>query len=155
MSSSALFRSIKYCLQNFFFGKPIVIKYVNEFVFDQTETNYNLCVESLNATLNLCTEFSKQLNQKEARILAVLPDGKAFFDSSKGSKNTYANFKSDLIHPNGVTRASIRSAMDSTSGVGAEIKFSDTTKKNESYVAIRGGNTSDDIVYVIRLSFVL
>ena len=156
MSSSSLKNSILTNVQSNVFGNATVVKYVDQFVFDLNETNYNLCVEALNAATNVSTEFVKKINKvSTARILAVLADGRSFYDSSKGPKNTYANFVADVIHPNGVTRASIRDAMDSQAGVGDEIKISNTTGYKESYVAVRAGNSVSDIQYVIRMSFVV
>ena len=153
---SSLKNSILTNIQSNVFGNATVVKYVDQFVFDLNETNYNLAVEALNAATNVSTEFVKKINKvSTARILAVLADGRSFYDSSKGSENTYANFKEDLIHPNGVTRASIREAMDSEAGVGAEIKLSNTTGSTESYVAVRAGESVNSIEYVIRMSFVV
>tara|TARA_B110000037_G_scaffold215563_1_gene273141 strand:+ start:362 stop:496 length:135 start_codon:yes stop_codon:yes gene_type:complete len=43
--------------------------------------------------------------------------------------------------------------MDSYEGIGWESKFSSTENKFENYYAVIGGNSANEIVYVIRLAF--
>ena len=120
---SALKITLAYAIQENVFGKTLVVKFVNQFTIDESEVNYNLAVECLNASVNLCDNFIKNLDST-SRILATLSDGTVWYDSSKGDMNTYANFKSKSINENHASRYSIRQAMDSYEGVGWESKYS-------------------------------
>jgi hypothetical protein len=135
-----------------FLEKTLVVKFVNQFTIDESEVNYNLAVECLNASVNLCDNFIKNLDST-SRILATLSDGTVWYDSSKGDMNTYANFKSKSINENHASRYSIRQAMDSYEGVGWESKYSTSNNNFENYYAVRGGDSPQEIQYVIRLSF--
>jgi hypothetical protein len=149
---SDLKNTLSYCIQENVFGKTLVVKYVNLFAALNTEEFYNLAVVSLNASKNLCDEFIKDVNLS-SRILATLSDGTVWYDSSKGDKNTFENYKLKVINENHESRYSIRQAMDSYEGFGWESKFSSTTQNFENYYAVRGGQTPNQISYVIRLSF--
>jgi len=144
--------TLSYNIQLNVFGKPNVVKFVNLFIALDTEESYNLAVISLNASTSVCNDFSKKLD-KSSRILATLSDGTVWYDSSKGDKNTYSNYKAKLINENHASRYSIRQAMDSYEGVGWESKFSSSDKGFQNYYAVRGGQSPNEISYVIRLSF--
>ena len=144
--------NLNYAMYEYVFGKPLVTKSIAKFLKDATEENYDLCVIALNASTELATNFAKEGDYLTARILASLPDGTVWYDSFKGTQNTFANFKADIIHPNATTRASVRNAMDTPEGYAYEFKFSSTTKRNEYYYGVRGGSTSSAIGFVIRLS---
>ena len=148
----ALKNTLAYAIQENVFAKPLVVKFVNLFTLTTSEVDYNLAVESLNASVSLCNDFVKELGLT-SRILATLADGSVWYDSSKGNKNTYANFKTKTINENHASRYSIRQAMDSYEGVGWESKFSSSDSNYEDYYAVRGGIAPQEIKYVIRLSF--
>ena len=149
---SALKNTLAYAIQENVFGKPLVVKFVNLFTTTTSEVDYNLAVEALNASVSLCNEFVKEIGLT-SRILATLADGTVWYDSAKGNKNTYANFKTRSINENHASRYSIRQAMDSYEGVGWESKFSTSDSNYEDYYAVRGGIAPQEIKYVIRLSF--
>lgn len=149
---SALKNTLAYAIQENVFGKPLVVKFVNLFIGTNSEVDYNLAVEALNASVVLCNDYSKEL-KVTSRILATLPDGTVWYDSSKGDKNTYANYKSKTINENHASRYSIRQAMDSYEGVGWESKYSTSDNSYEDYYAVRAGVAPQEIKYVIRLSF--
>jgi len=149
---SALKNTLAYAIQENVFGKPLVVKFVNLFTTTTSEVDYNLAVEALNASVSLCNEFVKEIGLT-SRILATLADGTVWYDSAKGNKNTYANFKTKSINENHATRYSIRQAMDSYEGVGWESKYSTSDSNYEDYYAVRGGIAPQEIKYVIRLSF--
>lgn len=148
----ALKNTLAYAIQENVFGKTIVVKFVNQFTTNETEVDYKLAVEALNGSLSLCNEYVKNIGLT-SRILATLADGTVWYDSSKGEKNTYANFKAKTINENHESRYSIRQAMDSYEGLGWEAKFSTSTNDFENYYAVRGGQAPQEIQYVIRLSF--
>jgi hypothetical protein len=149
---SALKNTLAYAIQENVFGKPLVVKFVNLFTTTTSEVDYNLAVEALNASVSLCDNFVKTLDLR-SRILATLSDGTVWYDSAKGNKNTYANFKTKTINENHASRYSIRQAMDSYEGVGWETKYSTSDNNYEDYYAVRGGVAPQEIKYVIRLSF--
>ena len=86
------------------------------------------------------------------RLMVTLPDGTVAFDSGKGDKNTWANFKDKAINENHNSRAAIMTALLSTDGNGVEKKFSTSSGLNEVYHAFRTGLSSTEAVAVIRLS---
>ena len=67
------------------------------------------------------------------RILCTMPDGQVWCDTSKGTKNTYENFKSKTINENHNTRIAIFEALQNSTG--KEIKFSTSTGFKEEYYA--------------------
>ena len=144
--------NLQYAMYEYVYGKPLVTKNIAKFLKNETEENYNLSVIALNASTELATNFAKEGDYLTARILASLPDGTVWYDSSKGDQNTFANFKADIIHPNATTRSSVRMAMDTPEGYEYEYKFSNTTYRNEYYYAVRAGSTPSAIGFVIRLS---
>jgi hypothetical protein len=149
---SALKNSLAYAISENVFGKPLVVRFVNQFINNENEENYNLAVESLNASLSLCNDFSKDLNLR-SRILATTADGTTWYDSGKGDKNTYENFIKKAINENHASRYSIGEAMASQDGFGWETRLSTTTKNFETAYAVRGGLSPTQIQYVIRLTF--
>jgi hypothetical protein len=146
-------QTLAYAIQENVFSKQVVVRFINDFLLLGTEQSYNLAVECLNASTSLCNEYSKDLGLS-SRILATLPDGTVWYDSSKGNENTFANYQLKVINENHATRYSIRQAMDSYEGKGWEIKFSTTDNTFEGYYAVRGGASPTDIGYVVRLSFI-
>ena len=88
--------TLAYAIQENVFGKPLVVKFVNQFIGTNSEADYNLSVEALNASVVLCNDYAKEL-KVTSRILATLPDGSVWYDSSKGDKNTFANYKSKTM----------------------------------------------------------
>jgi hypothetical protein len=151
-NSGYYFPTLAYAIQEYVFSKQLVVKFVNEFIINGTEQSYNLAVEALNASTSLSTQFSKEFGPS-SRILATLPDGTVWYDSSKGNQNTFANYKLKNIDENHASRYSIRQAMDSYEGTGWETKYSTTNNTYEDYYAVRGGPSPQEIGYVIRLSF--
>ena len=150
---SAFKNTLAYAIQENVFAKPLVVKFVNLFTTTTSEVDYKLAVEALTASVFLCDEFFKELNLK-SRILATLADGTVWYDSARGNRNTYANFKTKTINENHESRYSIRQAMDSYEGVGWESKYSTSDGNYEDYYAVRGGVAPQEIKYVIRLSIV-
>jgi hypothetical protein len=148
---SAFKNTLAYAIQEYVFAIPLVVKFVNAFTTTTSESDYNLAVEALNASVSLCNDYFVLL-QVKSRILATLPDGTVWYDSAKGNKNTYANFKTKTINENHESRYSIRQAMDSYEGVGWESKYSTSDSTYEDYYAVRGGVAPQEIKYVIRLS---
>jgi hypothetical protein len=135
------------------FNKYLVTKALNDFsLFADDEQIYDKVVISLFASTSLCNEFTKK-NNLQSRILGTLADGTVFFDSSFLDKNTYQNYKSQIIGQNHASRSSIRQAMDSLNGEGWETKYSATNNNTfEEYYALRTGTSKNDIGLVIRLS---
>ena len=86
------------------------------------------------------------------RLMVTLPDGTVAFDSGKGDKNTWANFKDKAINENHNSRAAIMTALLSTDGNGIEKKLSTSSGTNEIYHAFRMGLSSTEAVGVMRLS---
>ena len=77
------------------------------------------------------------------RIVVTLPDGTVVVDTSKGTSNTYNNFKAKTINENHNTRISILDSQLYDCGVGVETKRSTTDNTVESYVAKRLGDYLD------------
>ena len=77
------------------------------------------------------------------RIVVTLPDGTVVVDTSKGTSNTYNNFKAKTINENHNTRISILDSQLYECGVGVETKRSTTDNTVESYVAKRLGDYLD------------
>lgn len=75
--------------------------------------------------------------------MITLPDGTVVVDTSKGTANTYQNFKNKVINENHNTRVAILDAQIYDCGVGLETKKSTTDNVVESYVAKRLGNYLD------------
>ena len=135
------------------FNKPLVVKFLSKFLEEETVESYDLMKISLEASNKLCNSFAKELGLNNSRILGALVEGVVFYDSSKGDKNTFSNYKEKKINENHMSRAAIREAVDSEDGIGWESKYSSTVGDFENYVAIRVGNSKHDGVAVIRLSF--
>ena len=148
----ALKNTLANAIQVSVFGNSLVTKFVNAFTTTESEVDYDLAVTALNASVSICNDICNVLGLT-SRILATLADGTVWYDSSRGERNTYANFKAKTINENHESRYSIRQAMDSYEGVGWEAKFSTSTNNFENYYAVRGGQSPQEIQYVIRLSF--
>jgi hypothetical protein len=148
---SNLKNSLAYAINENVFGKPVVIKFLNLFIKEQNEESYDLAISALDAANSLCKTYALELGLSESRILATLSDGTVWYDSNK--INTYEKYKSKSINENHESRYSIRQAMDSYEGIGWESKFSSTENKFENYYAVRGGDSPNEIAYVVRLAF--
>ena len=91
------------------------------------------------------------------RIVATLPDGTVWFDSSK-TNNTYQHFLNKCINENHNTRPAFLQALTSASGYGFETKPSSTTAVNyQVRSAARLGSSQENALGVISfsLSFVV
>lgn len=73
------------------------------------------------------------------RIVVTLPDGTVVVDTSKGAKNTFANYEAKVINENHNSRVAILDAQIWDCGVGLETKNSSSTGVVEVYLAKRLG----------------
>lgn len=73
------------------------------------------------------------------RIVVTLPDGTVVVDTSKGTTNTFNNYKAKTINENHNSRISILDSQLYDCGIGVETKRSTTDGTVESYVAKRLG----------------
>jgi hypothetical protein len=88
------------------------------------------------------------------RIVVSGSDGIALVDTNNGDISFYADHKNTkLVHESMSTRFVVRQAQESpTIQWYVEKKFSNTTCRNELYVACRLGETSEEAIGVIRVS---
>ena len=86
------------------------------------------------------------------RIVATLPDGTVWYDSSK-TNNTYQHFLNKCINENHNTRPAFLQALMSDCGFGFETKPSSTTAVNyQARSAARLGSCQDNALGVISFS---
>ena len=86
------------------------------------------------------------------RIVATLPDGTVWYDSSK-SNNTYQHFLNKCINENHNTRPAFLQALVSDCGKGFETKPSSTTAVNyQARSVVRLGSTQDNALGLIGFS---
>tara|TARA_E500000331_G_scaffold328700_1_gene348680 strand:- start:600 stop:1064 length:465 start_codon:yes stop_codon:yes gene_type:complete len=94
-------------------------------MIDADESKYDNAKNALDA----------EAEKMEGRILITLPDGTVKYDSAKGEKNSWSNFKGKNINENHNSRPAIMSAQLSRNFFGAEIKYSTSTGRVEAYLA--------------------
>jgi len=86
------------------------------------------------------------------RVVATLADGRVWYDSSKGSDNTYQNFLNKAINENHNTRRPFMEVLLSDKNYAYEAKLSTTTKKFEERIVMRLGASNLEPLGSIGLS---
>ena len=148
---------LKNILQNNFYNNQQIYNNILKFFSNpSSESFYNITKTSLDLLHNNCLEEIKdQITVKKVRILCTLPDGAVFYDSGKGDKNTYSNFKSKSINENHNTRFVFFESIKKDESY--ETKYSTSVsllQSREYYYAIRIGTSPENSVGVLRISIV-
>lgn len=88
------------------------------------------------------------------RIFLAINDGTVAFDSSKGvSRNTFANFSTNIINPsNHNTRPEVLVAILGNTGVGLSNRYSRSVGKFQKYQATRLGASTQSNLGTFRVS---
>lgn len=73
-------------------------------------------------------------------MVATIPDGTVWYDSAKGSRNTWNNFENKIINENHNSRACFMDVLLNDQRDSFEMKYSSSTKTNESRVTFRLGD---------------
>lgn len=121
---------------------------LNVFLEEVNEINYIEMVDAFTlANASLATGKNASL-----RVLATGPDGTTIYDSSKGDKNTWANFLLKAINENHQGRPEILLAVLSSSGVGQAERYSTSVKGTQKYQATRLGDSTQENIGTFRLS---
>ena len=141
---------------NFYNNKQLYNNILRFYTNPSSESFYNITKTSLDLLLDNCLEDIKdKISVKKVRILCTLPDGAVFYDSDKGDKNTYSNFKSKSINENHNTRFVFFEAIKKDESY--ETKYSTSVsdiQASEFYYAIRIGTSPENSVGVLRISIV-
>ena len=120
------------------------------FLIEPFETEYDYIINIFN---ELVIESDK-INKKESyRVVCTIPDGTVYYDSAKGSKNTWANFQSKSINENHNTRAPFMDVLLNNDRTSFETKYSSSTKVNEYRLTYRFGINKSYPLGVIGYSF--
>ena len=123
--------------------------YLQTFLSRPSEELYPVVVNILEAFLNKCqTVAYPSINTY--RVVATLPDGTVWFDSSKD--NTWAKFSSKTINENHNTRRPFMEVLLNDDPFAHETKNSLSTGYVESRVCMRVGDSRDIPLGVIALS---
>ena len=118
---------------NFLNNKTVynaVLDFLNE---PNNNLKYDNAIRELFIMKNNIDKDVINIQRNLIRILCTMPDGQVWCDTSKGTKNTYENFKSKTINENHNTRIAIFEALQNSTG--KEIKFSTSTGFKEEYYA--------------------
>ena len=132
MSDVFMFLETEYKI-NFLNNKTIynaVLDFLNE---PNNNLKYDNAIEQLFIMKNNIDKNVINIQRSQIRILCTMPDGQVWCDTSKGTKNTYENFKSKTINENHNTRIAVFEALQNSTG--KEIKFSTSTGFKEEYYA--------------------
>lgn len=115
-------------------------------------SKYTQMKELLDFVTQKCLESAnEQIKINGSRILCTLPDGTVFYDSGKGDKNTFENFKSKSINENHNSRYACFESLKA--GDAYETKFSTSGQnKREYYYGYRLGSSVENSLGVLRLS---
>ena len=122
---------------------------LNNFFLDASATQW----EDMSAALVAIMADASAALIPSPRILVTLSDGTVAYDTGKPTSNNFVKFVLKQVNENHNSRVAILTALLSTSGMGTEQKYSTSTRKTESYLAIRIGRTPQESVGVIRFSF--
>ena len=96
-------------------------------------SKYSQMKELLDFVTKKCLESAnEEIKIDGSRILCTLPDGTVFYDSGKGDKNTYENFKSKSINENHNTRYACYESLKA--GNAYETKFSTSGAGKENII---------------------
>lgn len=115
-------------------------------------SKYTQMKELLDIVTQKClVSANEKIKIDSSRILCTLPDGTVFYDSGKGDKNTFKNFKSKSINENHNSRYACFESLKA--GDAYETKFSTSgANKREYYYAVRLGTSVVNSLGVLRLS---
>jgi hypothetical protein len=127
-------------------GKAIQ-NWVDDFLTVVTEANWNLMYEALNST-----GFQALLNASNVRLLITVADGTVAYDSSRPTRNSWANFRLREINDNHNTRPEILLALLGNSGVGVANRYSTSVNKVDMNYATRYGLSTTYPLGCYRLS---
>lgn len=113
----------------------ILYSFLTSITSDKYQQNINLLNDFITEAKN-----NDPVKSREHRILATIPDGTVWFDSSKGAKNTWDNYQSKTINENHNTRACFMDVLINGIRDSFELKYSTTTKTDEYRVTFRLGD---------------
>ncbi len=129
----------------------VICDFLNEPYSCNAEPRYNSSVGFLKFFID-SFDLSNYPANVLIRIVASLPDGTVWYDSSK-TNNTYQHFLNKCINENHNTRPAFLQALMSESGYGFETKPSSTTAVNyQARSAVRLGSCQDNALGVIAFS---
>ena len=141
---------------NFYNNKQIYDNILKFYSNPSSESNYSITKSSLDLLVENCLkEINSQINIEKVRILCTLPDGAVFYDSSKGDKNTYLNFKSKSINENHNTSFVFFEAIKNDESYETKYSTSESVlQSREYYYAVRIGTSPENSVGVLRISII-
>ena len=149
---------LKNILQNNFYNNQQIYNNILKFYSNpSSELFYNVTKISLDLLHNNWKGLKNKSDEsvKKVRILCTLPDGAVFYDSSKGDKNTYLNFKSKSINENHNTRFVFFEAIKNDESYETKYSTSESVlQSREYYYAVRIGTSPENSVGVLRISIV-
>ena len=120
--------------QKNYINNPIIYKAVVDFLNNPSNKElYDIAIDKLFEMKSIIDIDVHLILRTSCRILCTLPDGQVWFDSGKGTKNTYENFESKSINENHNTRIAILEALRNNEG--QEVKFSTSSGFLEEYYA--------------------
>lgn len=146
---------LKKLLQNNFYNNKQIFNNIFKFYSNpSSESNYNITKQSLDLLVENCLkEIQNDISIDKIRILCTLPDGAVFYDSGKGDKNTFSNFKSKSINENHNSRFVFFEAIKKDESY--ETKYSTSAsvlQSREYYYAVRIGTSPENSIGVLRIS---
>lgn len=121
------------------------------FLNGPSEALYPTVANILQAFVNKCQTIAYP-STNTYRVVATISDGTVYFDSSKGSANTWANYKAKSINENHNSRPPFMKVLLNDDQYAFEEKFSSSTGVSENRVAFRFGSSKDQPLGVIALS---
>ena len=123
-----------------------------KFLFTPSSNEYKKTIGILQDFVNISQKDDHDISHIY-RIVATIPDGTIWYDSSKGEKNTWENFQSKTINENHNSRACIMEVLLNNNRSSFEMKYSSTTKTNEYRVSFRLGDNRYYPLGVLGYSF--
>jgi hypothetical protein len=117
------------------------------------EPKQDIYIKTINILYELVDESDIIIKKDSFRVVCTIPDGTVWFDSSKGSKNTWENFQAKSINENHNTRAPFMSVLLKNDRTSFETKYSSSTKVNEYRLTYRFGVNKSYPLGVIGYSF--
>jgi len=115
---------------------------------DKYQENINLLKDFITYSKN-----NDPVKAHEYRMVATIPDGTVWYDSSKGTKNTWTNFQSKTINENHNSRACFMDVLLNELRDSFEMKYSSSTKTNEYRITFRLGDNRYYPLGVLGYSF--
>ncbi len=130
---------------------PITI--LTQFLKRPTEAQYPVAANILQAFVNKCQTVVSAPTDVY-RVIATFPGGTVWFDSSKGTKNTWANYLTNSINSDNYnTRRPVMQVLMNDDQYAYETKWASTTA-DEFRVSMRVGDSIIEPIGVISLSIV-